>query len=100
MALRQLAEVAQLPNFMYSVYALFNDKHKKTYIGQTENLEERLILHKNKFFKNSYTSRFDCDWRLIYSENNFQTRKEALIREKQLKSYRGREFIRQQVDLK
>ena len=78
---------------MYSIYALFNKKHKKIYIGQTENLEERLNLHKNKSFKNSYTAKLDGNWELIYNEEA-STRKDAIKREKQLKSYRGREFIK------
>ncbi len=78
---------------MYSVYTIFNKKHGKIYIGQTENLENRLNFHKNKIFKNSYTSRFDGDWILIYRENK-ETRKEALKREKQLKGYQGRQFIK------
>jgi len=79
---------------MYSVYALFNKKHNKIYIGQTRDIKERIRLHKEKLFKNSYTSRFDGSWLLIHREG-FSTRKEALKREKELKSYRGREFIRQ-----
>ena len=78
---------------MYSVYAIFNSKNNKIYIGQSENLNNRLLLHKDKTFKNSFTARFDGEWKLIYRED-FETRKEVLIREKQLKSYRGREFIR------
>ena len=79
---------------MYFVYALYNHKYKKTYIGQTGNIENRLRLHNNKFFRNSYTSRFDGSWEIIYSEEVVD-RKEALIRERQLKSYRGREFVKQ-----
>jgi len=78
---------------MYFVYAIFNRKYGKIYIGQSKSLKERLELHHNKIFKNSYTSRFDGGWTLIYSEP-VATRKEALTREKQLKSYRGREFIK------
>ena len=78
---------------MYSVYAIYNMQHGKIYIGQTENLQSRLALHKEKIFQNSYTSRFDGEWILIYSEH-VTTRSEALKREKQLKSYRGREFIK------
>jgi len=50
-------------------------------------------LHREKIFKNSYTSRFDGEWKVIHRED-FGTRRGALTREKQLKSYRGREFIR------
>jgi putative endonuclease len=78
---------------MYSVYVIFNLKNSKIYIGQTQDLDIRLKLHQEKIFKNSYTSRFDGNWKLIHKED-FGTRQEVLIREKQLKSYRGREFIR------
>ena len=78
---------------MYYVYAVYNQENNKIYIGQTENLEVRLDLHKSKTFNNSYTSRFSGNWILIYKEEIY-TRKEALIREKQLKSYRGREYVK------
>ena len=47
---------------MYFIYAIYNKKHDKIYIGQTENLEVRLTLHNKNQFKNSYTSRFDGNW--------------------------------------
>ena len=81
---------------MYSVYALYNCKHKKIYIGQTENLKVRLELHEDRIFSNSYTARFDGEWKLIYNEE-VKDRKESLKREKQLKSYRGREFIKKYI---
>ena len=96
MALRQLAEVARVP-VMFCVYAIFNPKHKKLYIGQTKDLGDRLKLHQEGVFKNSYTSRFDGEWKVIHEES-FNTRQEALIREKQLKSYRGREFIKLKIN--
>ena len=78
---------------MFTVYALYNNKHKKIYIGQTDDLPARLVMHQNKIFINSYTYRFDGNWRLIYKEE-VESRQLALIREKQLKSYRGREFVK------
>jgi len=78
---------------MYYVYAVYNRKYKKIYIGQTLNLEERVRIHNDKVFRNSYTARFDGGWKVIYKEVA-KNRKTALIREKQLKSYRGREFIK------
>ena len=81
---------------MYTVYALYNQKNKKLYIGQTQDIKSRLILHNSKLFKGSYTSRFDGQWILIYFENVL-SRKDALIREKQLKSYKGRQFIKSHI---
>jgi len=78
------------------IYAIYNKKHNKTYICQTADIEERLKLHNDKVFTSSYTSRFDGFWTLIYSEKA-KDRAEALRREKQLKSYRGREFIKQYI---
>jgi putative endonuclease len=81
---------------MYWVYALYNKKHNKIYIGQTKNLEQRTGLHRNKVFSHSYTARYDGEWQTIYQEV-CASRSEALKREKQLKSYRGREFIKSKI---
>ncbi|MEK7577184.1 MAG: GIY-YIG nuclease family protein [Patescibacteria group bacterium] len=81
---------------MYYVYAVYNQENNKVYVGQTKNLEERLNLHNSKLFKGSFTSRFSGHWELIFKEK-VNTRKEALIRERQLKSYRGREFIKKLI---
>jgi putative endonuclease len=81
---------------MYKVYAIYNKNHDKIYVGQTKDLETRLELHKEKIFGNSYTSRFDGEWILIYSEL-VNSRVSALRREKELKSFRGREFIKKHI---
>lgn len=78
---------------MYCIYAIYNRKHKKIYIGQTDDLGQRIDLHNSCEFKGCYTSRFDGKWELIYKES-VATRHEALSREKQLKSFRGREYIK------
>ncbi|OGD32534.1 hypothetical protein A3C91_03855 [Candidatus Azambacteria bacterium RIFCSPHIGHO2_02_FULL_52_12] len=80
---------------MFIVYAIYNQKHGKMYIGQTSNLEERLRLHQEHVFQ-GYTSQFDGEWILIYSERAL-TRRSAIEREKQLKSYRGREFVKTHI---
>jgi putative endonuclease len=80
---------------MYFVYSIYNAQNRKFYIGQTKDLQERLKLHNEKAFK-GYTARFDGLWILIYSEA-CETREDALKREKQLKSYRGREFIKTHI---
>ncbi|MCL4406248.1 MAG: GIY-YIG nuclease family protein [Patescibacteria group bacterium] len=80
----------------YIVYAIFNKNHKKIYIGQTSDLIGRLKLHNNKIFDKSYTARYSGEWVLIYQEE-CMNRADALKREKQLKSFRGREFIKQHI---
>lgn len=80
---------------MYTIYVLYNKNNSKIYIGQTDDLRTRLKLHKDKIFM-GYTSRFNGNWELIYSEV-VDTRFDALRREKQLKSYRGREFVKKYI---
>ena len=97
-ALRRLAEVerddyGQIS--MYAVYAIYNPIKKVIYIGQTKDLPERLRIHNEKLI-NGYTSRFEGHWILIYSETQ-PDRLSALKREKQLKSFRGREFIKSKI---
>lgn len=78
---------------MYVIYAIYNKDHGKIYIGQTRNLDQRLKLHKDKSFRNSYTAAFNGNWKLVYYET-VNSRQTALKREKQLKSYKGRQFIK------
>lgn len=80
---------------MFTVYAIYNSTVKKFYIGQTENITERLNAH-NEHRLGGYTARFEGGWELIYNES-VATRTQALLREKQLKSYRGREFIKSHI---
>ncbi len=79
---------------MFNVYAIKNEKDK-IYIGQTSDLEKRIKRH-NGILKNnseSFTSINKGNWKLVYKEE-FGSRKEAMVREKQLKGYQGRKFIR------
>ncbi len=80
----------------YYVYAIYNRKNNKIYIGQTSDIDKRLMLHNSKEFKGGYTARFDGAWELVHKED-VRDRKEALIREKQLKTYRGRQFLKQHI---
>ncbi len=79
----------------YYVYAIYNRQHGKIYIGQTVDLEKRLSEHNNKVYK-GFTSRFNGEWIIIHQEI-YESREKALIREKQLKSFRGREYVRKQI---
>jgi putative endonuclease len=85
---------------MFYTYAIKN-QDGKIYIGQTADLELRLQRH-NGLFKNkstSFTSKNSGNWELIYKER-FETRLEAMKREKELKSFRGREFVRSLINKK
>jgi len=67
----------------YYLYILRNPSGRN-YIGQTKNLSDRLERHNKGHVK---TTRNNGPWRLVYSEK-YDTRSEAIIRERQLKKWR------------
>jgi putative endonuclease len=75
---------------MFCTYVLYSSDFEKIYIGQTSNLEHRLLNH-NSLGNNHWTRNFQ-PWEVLFYED-FQTRSEAINREKQLKSSRGRDYI-------
>lgn len=75
---------------MYTVYVLYSVRYHKIYIGYTSNIEERMKSH-NELGKKGWTIKFR-PWELIHTES-FESKKEAMDREGQLKSAKGREFI-------
>jgi len=80
---------------MFTTYVLYSEKHDKIYIGYTSNLHQRLISH-NELANKGWTIKFR-PWKLMYKEE-YETKSEAMKREKQLKSYKGRTFIRNLID--
>ena len=77
---------------MYTVYVLYSEKFDRLYIGFTSDLQNRMLAH-NHLAKKGFTLKFR-PWKLIYSEE-YLTQKEAMAREKQLKSGQGRKWIRE-----
>jgi putative endonuclease len=75
---------------MFKVYVLYSPKHHKIYIGFTSDLENRMDSH-NSYSKKGYTAKFR-PWEIVFTED-YEVKKEATNREKQLKTANGREFI-------
>jgi putative endonuclease len=80
---------------MFTVYVLYSREHNKIYVGYTSDLNSRLDSH-NIYSTKGYTVKYR-PWNLIHQEH-FETKKEAIMREKQLKSAKGREFIWRLID--
>jgi putative endonuclease len=76
---------------MFWVYSLYSPALNKIYIGYSSDVAARLQSHNSPKNK-SWTAAFQ-PWALIYTEK-CTTKKDALKREKELKSFRGRGFIR------
>lgn len=76
---------------MFTVYVLYSALHDKIYIGYTVNLENRLLAH-NMLEKKGWTIKYR-PWSLLHTEN-FDTKAEAMLREKKLKTAAGRKWVR------
>ena len=73
----------------FFVYIIQSKKDFSLYVGQTNDLDARLSKHNDGFSK--YTSS-KIPWRLVYFEM-FATRKEAIKREKEIKSKKSRKYL-------
>ncbi len=75
----------------FYAYILFSPKFNKHYFGHTSNLSKRIRDH-NEGLSN-YTKK-SMPWELIYFEE-FNSRSEAIKREKFFKSYKGYKWLKQ-----
>ncbi|MDD4385406.1 MAG: GIY-YIG nuclease family protein [Bacteroidales bacterium] len=75
---------------MFTVYALHSPSFQKIYIGYSSDLEKRMLSH-NELSNKGWTLRYR-PWTLVYTEQ-FTSKAEAMRREKELKSAKGREFL-------
>ncbi|HEX7904432.1 MAG TPA: GIY-YIG nuclease family protein [Chitinophagaceae bacterium] len=80
---------------MYTVYILYSKSFKKIYIGYTSNLVERLRSH-NELGTKGWTIKFR-PWQIVHTEI-FESKAEAMQREKQLKTAKSRQWIWQIVE--
>ena len=76
---------------MHFVYVIFSRSRSRYYVGETEDVAQRLIWHNSHLFKGSATSNA-ADWQLkkiMVVEN----RKEARIVEEYIKSMKSSKFL-------
>jgi len=75
---------------MYYTYVLYSPRFNKIYIGFSGNIHNRLLIH-NDSRNTGWTAQYQ-PWEILYSEE-IATKAEAMKRETQLKTSRGRAFI-------
>ena len=73
----------------YYIYILYSRKVDRYYVGETENIDNRLNAHLTGI--STYTSMAD-DWKVVYSES-FGSRNAAIRREKEIKRKKSRKYI-------
>jgi putative endonuclease len=67
-----------------AVYVMTNENQTTLYVGVTSDLITRITQHKEKFYKSSFSARYNLS-KLVYYET-FHSIDEAIQREKQLKA--------------
>ena len=75
---------------MYYTYVLYSPGFNKIYIGFSGDPEHRILIH-NDSRNTGWTAQYQ-PWEIIYTEEH-PTKRDALKREQQLKSSRGRAFV-------
>ncbi len=73
----------------FTVYILQSQRNGRYYTGQSENFDERLEKHNRGEVQSTKTDR---PWVLKYQEV-FETRSEAIKREREIKSRKKRAYI-------
>ena len=73
----------------YFVYILQSQKDQSFYIGQTQNLTERIQRHNQGRNSSTRTKR---PWKLVYFEE-YTTRQEAMKREREIKRRKSSKYI-------
>jgi len=79
---------------MFTVYILYSPDHDRYYIGQTNNIDERLKRHSKGLVK---STKAYLPIKVVYTEE-FDTRSEAMRREVYLKSLKSKKKIIQLVN--
>ena len=79
-----------LSSFKFTVYAIKSNNRNYIYVGMSNNLERRLDEHNRR--QNKSTKAY-APFTLLYSES-FDSRSDARVKEKYLKSGVGKAFLK------
>ena len=77
----------------YYVYILESECDNSYYIGYTEDLQLRLQRHNDGWSRSTKAKR---PWKIVYYEK-YQSKTEALRREREIKSKKSRRYIKQLI---
>ncbi len=80
---------------MYFVYVLQSLKNNDLYVGSTENVEKRLLLHNQGRVR---STQFYRPWKLLECQG-YATRSEAVKQERFLKNHQQKEILRNKYGL-
>ncbi|OGI63762.1 endonuclease [Candidatus Nomurabacteria bacterium RIFCSPLOWO2_01_FULL_41_21] len=79
---------------MYYVYILRSGSNNKYYIGYTSDLNQRIKSHNSGRNK---STKVGIPWKVVHNEQ-FEDKKSAWLREKQIKDYKGGEAFKKLIN--
>ena len=85
-----------LVHMKFHVYIIYNAEFDKFYIGQTNNLDQRILKH--NLGLSPYTSKYKSGWEKAYCEE-FGSRTEAIKRENFLKKQKNKNFYKKLCEM-
>ena len=75
---------------MFYIYILYSKNIDAFYIGQTIDLNKRILEHNSKYYDNTFTAKAN-DWILYYSME-CDSRKQAILIESHIKRMKNRKY--------
>ena len=79
---------------MFTTYIIYSETRDIFYIGQTNNIEDRILRHNQN--RNKYT-KGKGPWKLVF-QKTFTTRPEAVQLETKLKSFKNKNYLKQWIE--
>ncbi len=70
----------------FTVYILKSQLRGKHYIGYTVDIKKRLKEHNEGLNR---STKYGVPWGIVYTEDGFRTRSDAIKREREIKSWKG-----------
>ncbi|MBC8491601.1 MAG: GIY-YIG nuclease family protein [Candidatus Marinimicrobia bacterium] len=80
----------------FYVYIIYSKSRDKYYIGYTHDLNLRLVHHNDGWTRSTKSG---IPWKLVYSEK-FESRSQAMKREKEIKCMKSRKYIESLINKK
>lgn len=77
-----------MPHFLYILHSKSNSKY---YVGETHDIQERILKHNQHLYSNSFT-KIANDWQLVLTFNCID-RNDALYLEKFIKKMKSKVFV-------
>ncbi|HAX50282.1 MAG TPA: excinuclease ABC subunit C [Bacteroidetes bacterium] len=79
----------------YFTYIIQSESTEKLYIGQTNNIQNRLLQHNSDI---SLSTKNKGPWKILFVKG-FESRTEAILPEKKLKAFKNKQRILRWIEL-